>query len=78
MKKTILALLAIAAPLAATQAEAAGYPWCSDYNNMVKSCGASTHQQCKDAASGNGGECIPNPWYQPPVKTSLRWPRKRS
>jgi hypothetical protein len=77
MKKLIFALLTIVAPFAGTSAEAAGYPWCSDYNNMVKSCGSSTFQQCLVTASGNGGECLPNPAYQPPIKPSLPRQSKR-
>jgi hypothetical protein len=39
------------------------YPWCADYNNMTGNCGFSTYEQCREAASGNGGSCMPNPRY---------------
>jgi len=39
------------------------YPWCAKYNNMTGDCGFSTHEQCEEAASGNGGTCALNPGY---------------
>lgn len=84
MHKLRSALFALAA-LAASQliAPAAGaetyYPWCAQYggDNDGTNCGFSTLEQCRWALSGNGGFCVPNPFYVDAAKSD-RPARKRA
>jgi len=49
---------------AATPARAQG-AWCAEYSGMDgggTNCGFYTIQQCREAVSGVGGFCSPNPW----------------
>ena len=42
------------------------YPWCTDYGGGRgggTNCYFSTWDQCRAAASGNGGYCYRNPFY---------------
>ena len=45
------------------------YPWCAVYGggmNGASNCGFTTRQQCLATVSGIGGDCEPNPLYNPP------------
>jgi hypothetical protein len=63
------AAIAIAAcVLAASNANAQYYPWCSIYNDKRSSnCGFVTFQQCMANVRGIGGVCELNPWAVRPV-----------
>jgi hypothetical protein len=41
------------------------YPWCTEYGGRggATNCYFSTWDQCRAAASGNGGYCYRNPFY---------------
>jgi hypothetical protein len=44
------------------------YPWCAVYGGRMSgssNCGFSTLQQCMATASGIGGSCEPNQFYNP-------------
>jgi len=67
--RTMLAVLILSLPILAsspTRAEIT-YPWCAQYARDGRNCGFSTYEQCREAQSGNGGFCLENPMYQPPV-----------
>jgi len=75
MRKPILLLLATltAAPALGTVPASAQsgsyplYPWCTTYGGGRgggTNCYFSTWDQCRQAASGNGGYCYRNPWYE--------------
>jgi hypothetical protein len=61
---TLIALIA-GSPFDAAQADP--YPWCAAYNgsrgNGGTNCYMRTLQQCREAISGVGGFCQPNPFY---------------
>jgi Protein of unknown function (DUF3551) len=66
-----------------TSAEAQNYPWCAYYNygqggGGATNCGFTTFQQCLAAVSGVGGNCGPNPMFQPTAGpySSRRHPRR--
>ena len=40
------------------------YPWCASLGRGSSNCYFSTLEQCRAAASGNGGNCYRNPWYE--------------
>ena len=42
-------------------------PWCMQYLNSsgVRECGFYSYSQCREAASGIGGNCFENPDYRP-------------
>jgi Protein of unknown function (DUF3551) len=44
------------------------YPWCAiisgGRSGGATNCYFSTWEQCRAAASGNGGFCYRNPWYE--------------
>lgn len=63
---TVAALTFGLAVVAAPDAKAYPvYPWCSDISgfNGATNCYFSTWDQCRQAASGNGGICYQNPFY---------------
>jgi hypothetical protein len=65
MKQILLALTVLAASavgvfIAPQPASSAPYKWCARYNNMSGDCGFRTLEQCREAASGNGGGCALN------------------
>jgi hypothetical protein len=57
------------------------YPWCANYGGRMggsQNCGFTSFQQCQATRAGNGGFCVPNPWYQPyPPPTSYAPPLRR-
>ncbi len=65
-----LAALTAASAIGAAPASAQGYPlypWCTTYGGGRgggTNCYFSTWDQCRQAASGNGGFCYRNPWYE--------------
>ena len=60
---------AVALDLAPASAQGGGYPlypWCASYGGGRgggTNCYFSTWDQCRQAASGNGGYCYRNTWY---------------
>jgi hypothetical protein len=62
-----VALVASAQPSAAVVI----YPWCANYGGSgpggygASSSGSVSLQQCLGTLAGNGGNCSPNPYYQP-------------
>ena len=71
-RTTLLGLAAITAAsflnLAPASAQQGGYPlypWCAYYGGRGggTNCYFSTWEQCRAAASGNGGYCAVNPFY---------------
>jgi hypothetical protein len=69
-----LAMAANARPSAA----AVIYPWCVQYGSDTSNCGFSSFQQCLATASGNGSNCVPNPYYTPyPPPTGYAPPIQR-
>ena len=64
-----LATLTAASALGAAPASTQGYPlypWCTTYGGGRgggTNCYFSTWDQCRQAASGNGGYCAVNPFY---------------
>jgi hypothetical protein len=71
MRRTGMLGLAVIAPFvldaAPTSAQQGGYPlyqWCAYHGGRgVANCYFSTWEQCREAASGNGGYCTVNPFY---------------
>ena len=60
------------------------YPWCANYGGAgrggygASSCGSTSFKECLATLSGNGGNCSPNPWYQPyPPPTTYAPPIRR-
>ena len=78
----ILALLATATVAFAAGAKPSAamvlYPWCAQYGGRMggsQNCGFTSFAQCQATRAGNGGFCVPNPWYQPyPPPTSYAPP----
>jgi Protein of unknown function (DUF3551) len=68
--RTMLAAAAIAGAasvLAASNASAQYYPWCSIYNDKgSQNCGFVSFQQCMANVRGIGGSCALNPWAARP------------
>jgi len=63
-----VALLAQAGGVQPAAAEVI-YPWCAHYigrGGGGPSCGFVSFQQCMATASGMGGNCQMNPFYNPP------------
>jgi len=58
----VLSLMASATPSAAVII----YPWCANYfDRYTLSCGSTSLKQCLATQAGNGGPCVPNPYYEP-------------
>ena len=58
----VLSLMASATPSAAVII----YPWCAVvFDRYTLSCGSTSLKQCLATAGGNGGQCQPNPYYEP-------------
>jgi len=71
MKSLLLAMGACAASFAMNvPAQAQNYPWCEYIGGGGfgggRNCGFVSYQQCMASAWGNGGDCRPNPMYEPP------------
>lgn len=70
MLLAVAVLIGGGAVVAAPSAEAYPvYPWCTDvgrFNSGATNCYFSTWDQCRQAASGNGGICYQNPFYGAP------------
>ncbi|MGZ8299773.1 MAG: DUF3551 domain-containing protein [Rhodoplanes sp.] len=72
-RTALLGLISLTAALAldlpAASAQGGGYPlypWCASYGGGRgggTNCYFSTWDQCRQAASGNGGYCFRNTWY---------------
>jgi Protein of unknown function (DUF3551) len=80
--KAMLAALAITAASAIT-AQADPYRWCAKYGGgtgAATNCGFVTIDQCRAAISGNGGYCVPNPFFdgRPIATPSAQRPSKQS
>ena len=76
---SMLALAAIAVPLAATgPAQAVEYPWCASGQWAGGGgCSFTTLEQCRASISGVGGSCVTNPRYAPNPNAATRTPRAR-
>jgi hypothetical protein len=58
----VLSMMASATPSAAVVI----YPWCGNYFGLYTlSCGSTSLKQCLATQAGNGGSCVPNPYYKP-------------
>ena len=57
------ALLLNAVPAVAQHGGYPVYPWCAS-RGRGSNCYFSTWEQCRAAASGSGGYCYRNPWYE--------------
>jgi hypothetical protein len=70
MKLLLLALVvAAAAAVFGTAAQAQNYPWCAQYSGSMggaMNCGFVSFAQCMDTVRGMGGFCIVNTQYVPP------------
>jgi hypothetical protein len=79
MLTSALLLSATNAANAANAAKADPYRWCVlDLGMMGSSnCYFVTLEQCKAAASGNGGMCGPNVFYTGPAEPSPRPAKKK-
>ena len=56
------------------------YPWCAHYigrGGGGPSCGFVSFQQCMATASGMGGNCQMNPFYNPPPRSQRTSRRSR-
>jgi hypothetical protein len=75
----MLALAAIAVPLAATgPAQAVEYPYCASGQWAGGGgCSYTTLEQCRASISGVGGSCVSNPRYTPNPNIATRPPRAR-
>jgi len=77
---TALVALALAASVQPSAAMVI-YPWCAQYGGRLggsQNCDFTSFAQCQATRSGNGGFCVPNPWYQPyPPPTSYAPPLRR-
>lgn len=83
MRLTLATLLVLAAGVAAGPAAADPYRWCAQYaggsNGGGTNCYFVTLQQCQAAASGNGGWCVANNFYDGgPVVTPGEGTRSRA
>ncbi len=56
----VAAMLA-ALPLTSIDAHAQYAPWCAYYTGKGTNCGFHSYAQCREAVSGVGGTCSPNP-----------------
>jgi hypothetical protein len=54
------------------------YRWCASYRDGATNCYFVTHKQCREAVSGVGGFCRPNPYYNGPDAPSRITTRKRN
>ena len=85
MRLTLVALLLGTFGLFAETAKADPYRWCAEYAGGGNGGGGGTNcyfvtiEQCRAAISGNGGFCVPNPFYdgRPAVTPEDRAPRQR-
>jgi hypothetical protein len=63
------AIAVLAADVAAAQPGGTKNPWCLVDGPLGRGswdCAYYNQQQCLDSASGAGGWCTPNPWYEGP------------
>jgi Protein of unknown function (DUF3551) len=76
---SMLALAAIAVPLAATgPAQAVEYPYCASGQWAGGGgCSYTTLEQCRASISGVGGSCVSNPRYTPNPNIATRPARTR-
>jgi hypothetical protein len=83
MRIAFAALFILLAGAAIDPARADPYRWCAEYAAASGSGGTNcyfvTLEQCQAAASGNGGFCRPNPFYdgRPVVTPGEAVPRSR-
>ncbi|ABE40089.1 hypothetical protein RPD_2861 [Rhodopseudomonas palustris BisB5] len=75
MRTLPLILLAVlAAPAAATAQPYDNYPVCLRIYGPVRydQCRYTSIEQCRPSAQGIAGQCVTNPWYQPPAEPTRR------
>jgi hypothetical protein len=83
MRILFLTLAILVLGSAAEPAKADPYRWCANYSgrSSAQNCGFLTIEQCRAAISGNGGWCVPNPFFDgAPIVTpedGLRYQRRR-
>jgi hypothetical protein len=66
MRQTLLAIALLGIGFASQPAQADPYRWCAEYGGGRgggTNCYFVTIEQCRAAASGNGGFCRPNGFY---------------
>jgi len=71
----VVVLAAVALPsVAQAQAPYDNYPVCLRVYGPVRfdSCRFASIEQCRPSAFGIAGECVTNPWYQPPAGPAPR------
>jgi hypothetical protein len=79
MRSIVLAIAALALLIGVEPSGAEiTYPWCAQYSGDRggRNCGFTTWEQCRAAASGNGGYCIENPMYRPTIDKPARRARR--
>ena len=83
MRNIILAVTAVitfaaAAIFAPSNARAESYPWCAVLNTGDASynCGFTTIEQCRATASGLGGICELNRFYEGPIRAPAKRMRR--
>jgi hypothetical protein len=78
MKKLIIAGLALSASLAAVPQGHArvNYPWCVNGASRGFECIFASREQCAEDGRGRGfgGQCVPNPWYNPNLPSVIETP----
>jgi hypothetical protein len=80
----VVVLAALTAPLALPSVAVAqpapydNFPVCLRIYGPVRydTCRYTSIEQCRPAASGIAGECVTNPWYQPPAGAAPRRSRR--
>ncbi|MFZ1882131.1 MAG: DUF3551 domain-containing protein [Rhodoplanes sp.] len=78
MRTAFLGFAALAAALAidAGPATAQVYPWCANYGGRGgTNCYFANLWQCRQAVSGTGGYCSPNPFYGAAPRATRRYRR---
>ena len=80
MRILFAALFVVAAGSFADTAKADPYRWCAQYMGGkiagATNCYFVTLEQCRAAASGLGGQCKPNPFYDGVPVDGQRAPRR--
>jgi len=78
MRIAVAAIALLIAPAGLDRAGADTYRWCMEFSMMGSAnCYFATLEQCRAAASGNGGLCRPNPFYTGAAETEPPRPKKK-